>query len=99
MKRDREYIYGLENITDEQGLRVADLEVEFSDMNGYTAETDAEELLLGLGIPLEDHGKLMKEIAPGIKLRVLLAQALLEILAYFYWMSLQIILIFLLFGG
>ena len=76
LKREREYIYGLENITDEQGLRVADLEVEFSDMNGYTAETDAEELLLGLGIPLEDHGKLMKEIAPGIKLRVLLAQAL-----------------------
>ena len=40
------------------------------------AETDAEELLLGVGIPVNDHSKLMKEIAPGLKLRVLLAQAL-----------------------
>jgi len=76
IKKEREYIYDLPNISDEQGLKVADLEVEFAEMNGYMAETDAEELLLGLGIPINDHSKLMKEIAPGLKLRVLLAQAL-----------------------
>ena len=76
IKKEREYIYGLEKISEEQGLKVADLEVEFSDMNGYMAESNAEELLLGLGISIDDHVKLMKEIAPGFKLRVLLAQAL-----------------------
>ncbi len=45
-------------------------------MDGYTAEANAEELLLGLGIPIEDHDKPMSSIAPGLKLRVLLAQAL-----------------------
>ena len=75
-KKRKRYIYDLPNISDEQGLKVADLEVEFAEMNGYMAETDAEELLLGLGIPVNDHSKLMKEIAPGLKLRVLLAQAL-----------------------
>ena len=63
-------------MNEEQGMRVADLEVEFSEMDGYTAESDAEELLLGVGIPIEDHEKLMSSIAPGLKLRVLLAQAL-----------------------
>ena len=76
IKKEREYIYGLEEISEEQGLKVADLEVEFADMNGYMAESNAEELLLGLGISIDDHVKLMKEIAPGLKLRVLLAQAL-----------------------
>ena len=42
-------------MTEEQGMRVADLEVEFAEMNGYTAESEAEELLLGVGIPLDDH--------------------------------------------
>ena len=46
IKKEREYIYDLPNISDEQGLKVADLEVEFAEMNGYMAETDAEELLL-----------------------------------------------------
>lgn len=76
IKREREYIYNLSNISEEQGLKVADLELEFGEMNGYTAESDAEELLLGLGMPKIDHSKQMKEIAPGMKLRVLLAQAL-----------------------
>ena len=76
IKKEREHIYNLPNISEEQGLRVADLELDFGEMNGYTAESDAENLLLGLGIPENDHDKLMKEIAPGMKLRVLLAQAL-----------------------
>ena len=76
VKQERERLYSLPNMNEEQGMLVADLEVEFSDMDGYTAESDAEELLLGVGIPIEDHEKLMSSIAPGLKLRVLLAQAL-----------------------
>ena len=76
VKQERERLYSLPDMNEEQGMRVADLEVEFSEMDGYTAESDAEELLLGVGIPIEDHRKLMSSIAPGLKLRVLLAQAL-----------------------
>ena len=76
VKQERDQIYSLPSMTEEQGMRVADLEVEFADMNGYTAESEAEELLLGVGIPLIDHEKPMSSIAPGLKLRVLLAQAL-----------------------
>ena len=76
IKEERDHIYGLPNMTEEQGLRVADLESDFGEMDGYTAESDAEELLLGVGIPIEDHEKPMSSIAPGMKLRVLLAQAL-----------------------
>jgi len=57
-------------------LQVADLEVEFGEMDGYTAEARAGELLLGLDIPQEQHYGLMSAVAPGWKLRVLLAQAL-----------------------
>ena len=76
VKQEREHLYSLPDMNEEQGMRVADLEVEFSEMDGYTAESDAEELLLGVGIPIQDHEKLMSSIAPGLKLRVLLAQAL-----------------------
>ena len=76
IKNEREKLYSLPEMTDEQGMKVAELEVEFGEMDGYTAEANAEELLLGLGIPIEDHGKPMSSIAPGLKLRVLLAQAL-----------------------
>ena len=76
IKQERDYIYSLPNMTAEQGMRVADLESEFGEMGGYTAEAEAEELLLGVGIPIKDHAKPMSSIAPGLKLRVLLAQAL-----------------------
>ena len=76
VKQEREHLYSLPEMNEKQGMLVADLEVEFSEMDGYTAEADAEELLLGVGIPIEDHEKLMSSIAPGLKLRVLLAQAL-----------------------
>jgi len=76
VKQERDQIYSLPSMTEEQGMRVADLEVEFAEMSGYTAESEAEELLLGVGIPLNDHEKPMSSIAPGLKLRVLLAQAL-----------------------
>ena len=76
IKQERDQIYSLPNMTEEQGMRVADLEVEFAEMDGYTAESEAEELLEGVGIPVDDHDKPMSSIAPGLKLRVLLAQAL-----------------------
>jgi ATPase subunit of ABC transporter with duplicated ATPase domains len=63
-------------MSEEEGMAVADLEVEFAELDGYTAESRAGELLLGLGIPVEQHGGLMSTVAPGWKLRVLLAQTL-----------------------
>ena len=76
IKRERESIYALPNMSEEDGMRVGDLEMEFAEMDGYTAESRAGDLLLGVGIPLEQHEGLMSAIAPGWKLRVLLAQAL-----------------------
>ena len=68
IKSEREKIYSLPNMTDEEGLRVADLEVEFSDMDGYTAESNAGELLLGVGIALEDHEKKHEHISTRTKI-------------------------------
>ena len=76
IKQERDRIYGLPEMTEEEGMLVADLEVQFGEMDGYTAESRAGELLLGLEIPVEQHFGLMSEVAPGWKLRVLLAQAL-----------------------
>ena len=76
IKQERERIYALPDMSEEDGMRVGDLEMEFAEMDGYTAESRAGDLLLGVGIPLEQHEGLMSAIAPGWKLRVLLAQAL-----------------------
>ncbi len=76
VKQERDRIYGLSEMTDEDGMRVAELETEFAELDGYTAESRAGELLLGVGIPLEQHAGPMSAVAPGWKLRVLLAQAL-----------------------
>lgn len=76
IKLERDRIYSLPDMTEEDGIKVAELEMEFAEMDGYTAESRAGELLLGVGIPLDQHFGLMSEIAPGWKLRVLLAQAL-----------------------
>ena len=76
IKEERDRIYALPEMSEEDGIKVAELEMEFAEMDGYSAESSASELLLGLDIPLEQHYSLMSEIAPGWKLRVLLAQAL-----------------------
>jgi ATPase subunit of ABC transporter with duplicated ATPase domains len=76
IKQERDRIYSLPEMTEAEGMQVADLEVEFAEMDGYTAESRAGELLLGLEIPQEQHYGLMSAVAPGWKLRVLLAQAL-----------------------
>jgi len=76
VKAERDRIYSLPEMSEEEGMQVAELEVEFAELDGYTAESRAGELLLGLEIPLEQHNGLMSAVAPGWKLRVLLAQAL-----------------------
>lgn len=76
VKQERDRIYALPEMSEEDGYKVADLEVQYAEMDGYSAESRAGELLLGVGIPVEQHYGLMSEIAPGWKLRVLLAQAL-----------------------
>ncbi len=76
IKQERDRIYALPDMSEAEGMQVADLEVEFAEMDGYTAEARAGELLLGLDIPQEQHYGLMSAVAPGWKLRVLLAQAL-----------------------
>lgn len=76
IKAERERIYSLAEMSEADGLKVAELEVEFAELDGYTADARAGELLLGLEIPIELHYGPMSEIAPGWKLRVLLAQAL-----------------------
>ena len=76
VKSERDRIYALPEMSEEDGMRVAELEVAFAEMDGYTAESRAGELLLGLDIPIEQHFGPMSAVAPGWKLRVLLAQAL-----------------------
>ncbi|NJA05030.1 ABC-F family ATPase [Methylococcaceae bacterium WWC4] len=73
---ERDAIYANLDATEDDYMRAAELEAVFAEYNGYTAESRAGELLLGLDIPLEQHNGPMSAVAPGWKLRVLLAQAL-----------------------
>ncbi|MEO7403217.1 MAG: ABC-F family ATPase, partial [Burkholderiales bacterium] len=72
----RDAIYANADSTDDDYMRAADLEAKFAEYDGYTAEARAGELLAGVGIPADQHQGPMSSIAPGFKLRVLLAQAL-----------------------
>jgi len=76
IKKERDRIYGLPEMSEEDGMKVAELEIQFAEMDGYSAESRAGELLMGAGVEQELHFGSMKEVAPGWKLRVLLAQAL-----------------------
>jgi ATPase subunit of ABC transporter with duplicated ATPase domains len=76
IKRERDRIYALPEMSEDDGMKVAELESQFAEMDGYSAESRAAEILLGAGIALESHYGTMREVAPGWKLRVLLAQAL-----------------------
>ncbi len=73
---ERDAIYANPEASEDDYMKAADLEAKFAEYDGYTAEARAGELLLGVGIPIEQHNDPMREIAPGWKLRVLLAQAL-----------------------
>ncbi|MBU1832872.1 MAG: ATP-binding cassette domain-containing protein, partial [Gammaproteobacteria bacterium] len=74
VKQERDRIYSLPEMSEEDGMKVADLETQFMEMDGYSAESRAGEILLGAGIDLALHFGPMSEVAPGWKLRVLLAQ-------------------------
>jgi ATPase subunit of ABC transporter with duplicated ATPase domains len=76
VKSERDAIYANPEMTEADGIRAGELEAEFAEMDGYSAEARAGELLIGVGIPVEQHYGPMSEVAPGWKLRVLLAQAL-----------------------
>ncbi len=74
--RERDAIYENPEASEDDYMQAAELETKFAEYGGYTAEARAGELLLGLDIPIEQHAGPMRAIAPGWKLRVLLAQAL-----------------------
>jgi len=74
--QERERIYSLADFSEEDGIRAGELEHEFGEMGGYTAESDAAALLSDLGVKEEYHQSLMKDIPSNLKVRVLLANAL-----------------------
>jgi ATPase subunit of ABC transporter with duplicated ATPase domains len=76
LTQERDRLYAQSELNDEDGMRIAEIEVEFAELDGYSAESNASALLEGIGIPTEQHEDPMSAIAPGFKLRVLLAQAL-----------------------
>jgi ATPase subunit of ABC transporter with duplicated ATPase domains len=74
--REKDEIYAKEDFSEEDGIRAAELETEFANMNGWEAESDAANLLNGLGVETELHYKLMKDLNGSEKVKVLLARAL-----------------------
>ena len=74
--KEKDALYMKPDFNDEDGIRVAHLETEFAEMDGWQAESDASSLLNDLGIPQELHYSLMKDLSGSEKVRVLLAQAL-----------------------
>ncbi|MEO5996035.1 MAG: ATP-binding cassette domain-containing protein [Chitinophagaceae bacterium] len=76
ISKERDTIYALADFTEEDGMRAGELEAEFGEMGGYTAESDAATLLSELGVAEELHQTPLKELHGPMKIRVLLAQAL-----------------------
>ena len=74
--KEKDAIYMKDDFSDEDGVKAAELEAEFAEMNGWEAESDASTLLNGLGVGTEYHYSLMKDLDGGLKVKVLLAQAL-----------------------
>ena len=74
--REREKLYAKADFSDEDGIRVAELEEKFAEMGGYTAESDAGALLSGLGVKENKHSMLMRDLSGKEKVRVMLAKAL-----------------------
>jgi ATPase subunit of ABC transporter with duplicated ATPase domains len=73
---EKEKIYSNPDFSEADGLRASELEMEFGELNGWEAESEASTMLAGLGIDESQHQKLMKELVGGEKVKVLLAQAL-----------------------
>ena len=74
--KEKDAIYAKEDFTDEDGIKSAELEAEFAEMNGWEAESDAGIMLAGMGVETPLHSKLMSEMKGSDKVKVLLAQAL-----------------------
>ena len=74
--KEKDELYAKEDFTDEDGVKAGELEAEFAELNGWEAETEAEKLLMGLGIMKDLHSKKMRELSGSEKVKVLLAQAL-----------------------
>ena len=74
--KEKDAIYAKPDFSDEDGIRAAELEEEFANMNGWEAESDAATLLNGLGVPTETHSMMMSELPANEKVKILLAQAL-----------------------
>ncbi len=74
--KEKDAIYAKEDFTEEDGIRASELEGEFADMDGWEAESNAATLLNGLGVDVEYHYTLMKDLPGALKVKVLLAQAL-----------------------
>ena len=74
--KEKDAIYEKPDFTDEDGMRASELELEFAEMNGWEAESDASRILQGLNIPTEMHYDIMGDTDPRLKVKVLLAQAL-----------------------
>ena len=74
--QEKDAIYMKEDFTDEDGMKAAELESEFADMDGWEAESNAASLLMGLGVEKKFRDMLMKDLKPADKVKVLLAQAL-----------------------
>ncbi len=73
---EKDALYARENFSDADGVRAGELETQFAELNGWEAESEAGIMLAGLGIADSLHQKLMRELDPGDKVKVLLAQAL-----------------------
>lgn len=76
LMQEKDAIYAKPDFSEADGIRASELETEFAELNGWNAQSDAAALLSGLGIPEEDHYKLVKELSGAFKVRVLLAQAI-----------------------
>ncbi len=74
--KEKDAIYAKEDFTEEDGIKASELETEFAEMDGWTAESDAATLLNGLGVPDEYHYQQMADLTGPLKVKVLLAQAL-----------------------
>ena len=74
--KEKDALYMKEDFSEEDGIKAAELEGEFAELDGWDAETNAEKILMGLGIEKDSHYKQLKELEGGEKVKVLLAQAL-----------------------
>ena len=91
--KEKEALYAKEDFTEEDGMKASELETEFAEMDGWEADSNAAQLLNGLGVDTELHYSLMKELPGPLKVKVLLEEHYSAILIFCSWMSLLTILI------